>query len=115
MLSRNTSKAFQNKYSFWKVIEQYSTPEEIKKIILSYGVPPESVMRWVALSGDSPRFAHMIGENLQTNPTDVLSAPETFYERIIAGYEDPKDEAIKDRKRVLLYISLLRQNEFVDE
>ena len=85
------------------------SPEEIKKIILSYGVPPESVMRWVALSGDSPRFAHMIGENLQTNPTDVLSAPETFYERIIAGYEDPKDEAIKDRKRVLLYISLFKR------
>ena len=32
LLSRNTSKAFQNKYSFWKVIEQYSTPEDIKEM-----------------------------------------------------------------------------------
>lgn len=83
--------------------------EEITKIILSYGFPPESAERWAYLAGDSPRFAHMIGENLQANPTDVLFAPETFYERIIAGYEDSRDEAIKDRKRVLLYISLFKR------
>jgi len=83
--------------------------EEITKIILSYGFLPESAKRWAYLAGDSPRFAHMIGENLQANPTDVLFAPETFYERIIAGYEDSRDEAVKDRKRVLLYISLFKR------
>ena len=83
--------------------------EEITKIILSYGFPPESAERWAYLAGDSPRFAHMIGENLQANPSDVLFAPETFYERIIAGYEDSRDEAIKDRKRVLLFISLFKR------
>ena len=83
--------------------------EQIENIILSYGVPPESILRWVNLAGNSPRFAHMIGENLKVNPDDVLANTETFYDRIIAGYEDTKSEKFKQTKRVVLYLSLFQR------
>jgi len=83
--------------------------EQIENIILFYEVPPESVMRWVDLAGKSPRFAHMIGENLKINPDDVLANTETFYDRIIAGYGDTKSEKFKQTKRVILYLSLFQR------
>jgi hypothetical protein len=51
----------------------------------------------------------MIGENLKVNPDDVLANTETFYDRIIAGYEDTKSEKFKQTKRVILYLSLFQR------
>ena len=83
--------------------------DDIKQIILSYGVLKDHVERWAELAGNSPRFAHMIGTNLKYYPDDVLCPVEDIYNRIIAGYEDPDSEDVKKRKRVLMHIALFKR------
>ncbi|MGA2315056.1 MAG: hypothetical protein ABSG71_01580 [Thermodesulfobacteriota bacterium] len=83
--------------------------DDIKQIILSYGVLKDHVDRWAGLAGNSPRFAHMIGTNLKYYHDDVLRPVEGIYDRIIAGYEDPNSEEVKKRKRVLMHIALFKR------
>jgi len=83
--------------------------DEVKRIIVSYGVPEDQVNRWSELAGSSPRFAHMIGTNLAHHPDDVLRDVEGIYDRIIAGYEDPNSEEVKKRKRVLRCVALFKR------
>ena len=85
------------------------SPDDIKQIILSYGLTKDYVDRWAALAGNSPRFAHMIGTNLKYYPGDILRPVEGIYERVIAGYDDPQTEEVKKRKRVLMHIALFRR------
>jgi hypothetical protein len=83
--------------------------EDIKKIILTYGIPQDHVDRWASLAGTSPRFAHMIAINLKYFPDDILRPVEGIYDRIIAGYEDPTSEEVKKRKRVITHIALFKR------
>jgi len=83
--------------------------DEVKEIILSYGVPQDHVDRWAKLAGNSPRFAHMIGINLKYYPDDILRPVEGIYDRIIAGYEDPNSEEVKRRRRVIRHIALFKR------
>ena len=83
--------------------------DDIKKIILTYGIPHDHVNRWASLAGTSPRFAHMIAINLKYFPDDILRPVEGVYDRIIAGYEDPTSEEVKKRKRVLTHIALFKR------
>ena len=83
--------------------------DDIKQIILSYGVPKDHVDRWAAFAGNSPRFAHMIGINLKYYRDDISRPVEGIYDRIIAGYEDPNSEDVKKRKRVLIHIALFKR------
>jgi hypothetical protein len=83
--------------------------EEIKRIILSYGIPENDVERWAEFVGSSPRFAHMIGWNLKYFPKDVIRSKENIYDRIIAGYDDPKSEEVIQRRRVLRHLALFKR------
>lgn len=83
--------------------------DEVKRIIVSYGVPQDQVNRWAELAGNSPRFAHMIGTNLYHHPDDVLREVEGIYDRIIAGYEDPSSEEARKRRRVLRCVALFKR------
>jgi hypothetical protein len=83
--------------------------DDIKQIILSYGIPKDHIDRWAGFAGKSPRFAHMIGKNLRYYPDDVSRPVEGIYDRIIAGYEDPNSEEVKKRKRVLMHIALFKR------
>lgn len=83
--------------------------EEIKGIILNYRIPRDQVDRWAELAGSSPRFAHMIGTNLSSFPDDILRPVEGIYDRVIAGYEDPNSEEVRQRKRALRYIALFKR------
>lgn len=83
--------------------------DEVKRIILSYGVSQDHVDRWAGLAGDSPRFAHMIGTNLKYYPDDILRPVEGIYDRIIAGYEDPNSEEVKRQRRVIRHIALFKR------
>ena len=85
------------------------TTDEIKQIILSYDVPSDQVNRWAQLAGSSPRFAHMIGVNLTHYPDNILRPVENIYDRIIAGYDDPNSEKVKQRKRVLVHLALFKR------
>ncbi len=83
--------------------------DDVKKIILNYGIPQDQVDHWAELAGNSPRFAHMIGINLKNYPDDILRPVEGIYDRIIAGYEDPNSEEVKKRKRVLRCVALFKR------
>ena len=83
--------------------------DEVKRIIVSYGVPQDQVNRWAQLAGNSPRFAHMIGTNLHNHPDDILREVEGIYDRIIAGYEDPISEEVRKRRRVLRCVALFKR------
>jgi hypothetical protein len=83
--------------------------DDVKQIILGYGVLKDHVDRWAGFAGNSPRFAHMIGTNLKYYPDDVSRPVEGIYDRIIAGYEDPNSEEVKKRKRVLMHIALFKR------
>lgn len=83
--------------------------EEIKQIILSYGVPQEHVDRWASYAGRSPRFAHMIGKNLASFPADVLREREGTYDRSLAAMDDPHSQTVKERKTVLTHVALFKR------
>lgn len=62
--------------------------KQISVIIKSYLGEGHDVERWSELCGGSPRVAHLIGENLHGNPTDLLRPPATLadiWQRYIHG------------------------------
>ncbi len=85
--------------------------EEVSKIIQSYSVPLDEANRWALLCSGSPRMAHVIGLNLKMNPGDVLKNPDTVnvWERSVVGYDDPKDEVVRQRRVTLRYIALFKR------
>jgi hypothetical protein len=87
-------------------------PVDISTILQSYDVPEnEAYYRWASYCGGSPRVAHVIGSNLQTNPEDILLSPDTvnIWDRYVAGEKSIDDPEIKKIKRVLQYISLFKR------
>src|SRR5690606_1353849 len=87
------------------------TREEIKSIIQEYGVPSSHADKWAEWCGNSPRVAHVVGQNLKNNPDEIFKAPSTIdiWDRFIAG-GDPKDsEKVHDRKVVLQYLALFKR------
>lgn len=82
---------------------------EIKTIIQNYDVLPEQAERYAELAGNSPRFAHMIGENLKFQPGDILKPIEDIYNRIIAEYDNPIGEKVQKRRRLLRYLALFKR------
>lgn len=85
---------------------------QVRKILESYGVLEENSERWAELCSGSPRFAHMIGRNLREGNEDVLANPDTVADivsRYIAGADNRDSDAVKQRQRVLGYLSLFKR------
>ncbi|MEM7124967.1 MAG: hypothetical protein AAF702_01485 [Chloroflexota bacterium] len=84
--------------------------EQIESIINSY--LPEMyrhhASHWAMWCTGSPRVAHAVGENLVSNPDDILRSPATvqIWDRFVAGYEDVLSEQIQRHLIVLRHISL---------
>lgn len=83
--------------------------EDIKKIISNYKIPKEHLDHWARFVEDSPRFAHMIGNNLERYPDDITRPAGDIYDRIIAGYDDPCSIESVRRKRVLMHLALFER------
>lgn len=88
-----------------------SGPEEIAAILREYGVDGLEANRWAEYCEGSPRFAHMVGENLRQNRFDVLQPPATanVYERSIVGRDDANSEKVQLRKTVLRHVALFER------
>jgi len=85
--------------------------EQISGIIQGYDIPKDSADRWVGECSGSPRVAHVIGENLQTNPEDILREPGTVnvWDRYITGGDNPDSPAVHQRRVVLHHIALFKR------
>jgi len=84
---------------------------QIAAIFQEYGVPPEHTDRWAEFCGGSPRMAHMVGWNLQFNPTDLLKEPDTtnVWDRFIVGRDKPDAELVRQRRTVLRHLALFKR------
>lgn len=78
----------------------------IKQILESYVGPQYKADVYYKECGSSPYIAHIIGENLRSNPGDILRQPEVGgWDRYIAYRNSVTDEEFKQRKTVLLWIA----------
>ncbi|MHA1279981.1 MAG: hypothetical protein ACTSQ8_22535 [Candidatus Helarchaeota archaeon] len=87
--------------------------ESIKKILKSYGLPPEIVFPWTNQCSGSPLVAHVLGNNLRNNPDDLLATTSTdnIWERYIIGVdaENKNSAIIKQRERILKFLALFKR------
>ena len=85
--------------------------EHIRNIIESYQIPSDVAGRYAEFCSGSPRVAHVIGQNLQNHPEDLLKPPGTvnIWERYVVGNSDPNSSEVKERKRLLRFIGLFKR------
>ena len=96
-------------------ITYFGTPpldaEHIRIVIESYKIPTDVATRYAELCSGSPRVAHVIGQNLQDYPEDLLKPPGTvnIWKRYVVGNSDSNSSEVKERKRLLRYIGLFKR------
>ena len=85
--------------------------EEIRKIIKGYGIADNEASKWVGWCGQSPRAAHILGQNLKENPEDILRSPDTIpvWNRYIAGRTLLDSDEFSNRLTILLWLSLFKK------
>lgn len=92
----------------------------LTEIIGDYGIDRFDAERWAAYCEGCPRVAHVVGENLRQNSSDVLQSPSTVdvWDRFIVGHDDPTSENVELRKVVLRHVAIFERFGFerpVDE
>ncbi|TSC59599.1 MAG: hypothetical protein LiPW15_619 [Parcubacteria group bacterium LiPW_15] len=85
--------------------------DQVAQILKQYGVPEEHVRRWASFCEGSPRWAGIIGENLQSNSKDILKEPDNVpvINRYIAGTDDPTSQAVRERMLIMRFLSLFKR------
>ena len=86
--------------------------DKIQKIIFEYYHDNIIAGQFARLCGGIPRFAHVIGWDLQNNPTEILrGTPDTnkIFDRYINYGDNPESEVVKQRKRILSTIALFKK------
>ena len=78
---------------------------EITRIISSY-VPEEVSAQYAPWCSPSPRLANWLGKNLRADPNFSALSEDEFYARFIAGRLRRGSQEFRDRKTVLMWISL---------
>ena len=91
------------------------TDVQIDAILGDHNIPKEQRSKWVEYCKPSPRAAHVIGQNLEQNPDDILKNPDTvnIWDRFIADASNIDSEKFQRRKTVLLWLSLFKRFGFV--
>ena len=80
--------------------------KEIAGIFSGYGVPEERSAQYSPWCASSPRLANWLGQNLQKDPNFSMFAKSEIYNRFIAGQLRLDSQEFKDRKTVLMWISM---------
>ena len=90
------------------VLELPRLPDDRINAILGSYVPGVHLSHWVGWCEGSPRVAHAVGENLRSNPGDLLRPPATvpIWDRFIAGYEPIDSPVARESLTMLRYLSL---------
>ena len=84
--------------------------DQVELIIASYGTPKEQATRFAPYCKGSPRAAHVLGQNLKTNPEDLLRSPDTVlvWDRWVAGRDILGSGVVRERRMVLRYLALFK-------
>jgi len=90
--------------------------EQIKALLGTYLPKSVDPSHWVTWCEGSPRVAHAVGENLKSNPEDLLKPPATvpIWERFIAGYETLDSHTSQETLTILRHIALFTKFGFED-
>ena len=85
--------------------------EQIKNILFSYLQQQTDLSNWAKWCEGSPRVAHLVGENLKSNPDDLLKSPADVpvWERYIIGHKEMASQEAKQYRAVLHHIALFQK------
>jgi len=85
--------------------------DQISAIIQGYGVPKFESDRWIEDCGGSPRVAHVVGQNLKSNPDDIFKPPShvNIWDRYICGRNRSDSDNARQRRTVLQHIALFKR------
>lgn len=85
--------------------------EQIKNILFSYLQQQTDLSNWAEWCEGSPRVAHLVGENLKSNPDDLLKSPADVpvWERFIIGHKEMESREAKQYRTVLRHIALFHR------
>ncbi len=82
--------------------------EQIIMILEDYDLGKIDAQRWSRFCQGCPRVAHVLGDNLRMNPSELLKSPATtdVWDRFITGQDDSDPDRVQNRKLVLRYVAL---------
>ena len=85
--------------------------EQIKNILFGYLQKNADLHNWAGWCSGSPRVAHLVGENLKSNPDHVLKSPADvpIWDRFIIGHKEMDDWEAKQHRLVLRHIALFHR------
>lgn len=84
---------------------------QIKNILFSYLQQQTDLSNWAKWCEGSPRVAHLLGENLGSNPDDILKSPADVpvWERYIIGHKGMASQEAEQHRIVLRHIALFKK------
>ena len=82
--------------------------EQIKNILFGYLQQNADLHNWAGWCSGSPRVAHLVGENLKSNPAHVLKSPADvpIWDRYIIGHKEMDGPEAGQHRLVLRHIAL---------
>lgn len=85
--------------------------EQIKNILFGYLQQNADLHNWTEWCSGSPRVAHLVGENLKSNPDHVLKSPAdvSIWDRFIIGHKEMDNSEAKQHRLVLRHIALFQR------
>ena len=85
--------------------------EQIKNILFSYLQQQTDLTNWAKWCEGSARVAHLLGENLKSNPDDLLKSPADVpvWERYIIGHKEMASQEAEQYQTVLRHIALFQR------
>ena len=85
--------------------------EQIKNILFGYLQQNADLHNWAGWCSGSPRVAHLVGENLKSNPDHVLKSPADvpIWDRFIIGHKEMDSREAEQYRIVLRHIALFHR------
>ena len=85
--------------------------EQIKEILSEYLPDNTGLSNWASWCEGSPRVAHAVGENLRTNPENILKSPADvpIWDRFIVGHKSTDSRETEQHRVVLRHIALFQK------
>ena len=85
--------------------------EQIKNILFGYLQQNADLHNWAGWCSGSPRVAHVVGENLKSNPDHVLKSPADvpIWDLFIVGHKEMGSPEAEQHRLVLRHIALFQR------
>ena len=87
--------------------------DQITQILQSYGAPEVDLPIWTEACEGSPRLAHLIGENLRSDPNNPFMNRDQLLDHTIAGNTTIGTPQFDQRKLVLSSLALFKRFGFL--